>query len=201
MARVAVAVPGISDAELVGYIAMCLGNNGEAVPRVCLDLRTLEGVVAADAAVPSSAIAELRQQLSLLARDDFRLLAAAARIEVANETAGRAQERLSRLAARHFILSVRGVKRGDANFARQLTILDDLAETRHEIRLPGIPVDQLRAISGVPFEIRLPTAGSEIPFDASRPLLKAAVDRAAREADALHRRQGEITTEQVLARL
>src|SRR5262249_4909661 len=42
---------------------------------------------------------------------------------------------------------------------------------------------------------------NEIPFDAPRPLLKAAVDLAAREADALHLPKASITTEQVLARL
>ena len=64
-----------------------------------------------------------------------------------------------------------------------------------------MPVDELRSITGVPFVIRLPAAGSEVPFDAPRPLLKAAVDLAAREAGGLHQRRADITTEQVLARL
>jgi hypothetical protein len=53
----------------------------------------------------------------------------------------------------------------------------------------------------VPFVIRLPASGSEIQFDAPRPLLKAAVDLATREADALHLPKASVTTEQVLARL
>ena len=64
-----------------------------------------------------------------------------------------------------------------------------------------MPVDQLRPITGVPFMMRLPASGNEVPFDAPRPLLKAAVDLAAREADALHLRRATVTTEQVLARL
>jgi hypothetical protein len=64
-----------------------------------------------------------------------------------------------------------------------------------------MPVDQLSSLTGVPFAIRLPASGSEMSFDASRPLLKAAVDLAAREADALHQRRADVTTEQVLARL
>ena len=64
-----------------------------------------------------------------------------------------------------------------------------------------MPADQLRAISGVPFAIQLPTAGSETHYDAPRPLFKAAVDLAAREADAFHRGRANVTTEQVLARL
>jgi hypothetical protein len=64
-----------------------------------------------------------------------------------------------------------------------------------------MPVDQLGAISGVPFAIQLPAAGGETHYDAPRPLLKAAVDLAAREADALHRGRANVTTEQVLGRL
>jgi hypothetical protein len=64
-----------------------------------------------------------------------------------------------------------------------------------------MPVDQLRSLSGVPFMIPLPAAGGEMHFDAPHPLLKAAVDLAAREADALHQRRADVTTEQVLGRL
>jgi hypothetical protein len=96
---------------------------------------------------------------------------------------------------------MQAARRSDTNFARQLAILDELAEDRAELRLPRMPVDQLRSLDGVPFAIRLPAAGNDLPFDAPRPLLKAAVDLAAREAAALHRRQADVTTEQVLARL
>jgi len=96
---------------------------------------------------------------------------------------------------------LQAARRGEANFARQLAILDELAEDRAELRLPRMPVDQLRSLPGVPFEIRLPASGTETHYDAPRPLLKAAVDLAAREAATLHRRQADITTAQVLARL
>jgi hypothetical protein len=96
---------------------------------------------------------------------------------------------------------MQAARRSDANFARQLAILDELVEDRAELRLPRMPVDQLRSLSGGPFEIRFPAAATDIPLDAPRPLLKAPVDLAAREAAALHRRQADITTEQVLARL
>jgi superfamily II DNA or RNA helicase len=200
--RVAVSIPGTDDAELVGYVAMCRVKNGEPTPRVFLDMSDLDDfAVEGEVPVPATAVEELRERLRALARDEFGLLAAAPRIEAANETAGRAQGRLTRLVAKHFILSMQAARRGETNFARQLAVLDELAEDRAELRLPRMPVDQLRSLSGVPFEIRLPAAGTDVPLDAPRPLLKAAVDLAAREAAALHRRQADITTEQVLARL
>jgi hypothetical protein len=151
--------------------------------------------------VQMAAIESFTADLVARARDEFRVLAAASRIEETNEKAGRAQLRLTHLVAKHFIFSVQRSHRGEANFARQLTILDEVVESRPEQRLPRMPVDQLRSITGVSFVIRLPAAGDEMPFDAPRPLLKAAVDLAAREADALHRRRADVTTEQVLARL
>ena len=63
-----------------------------------------------------------------------------------------------------------------------------------------MPVDQLRSITGVPFAIRLPAAGDEVAFDAPCPLLKVAIDLAAREADAAPAPR-ERYDGQVLARL
>jgi hypothetical protein len=157
--------------------------------------------IEADAHMPVSAIDAFTGQLAARARQEFRLLAAARRIEEINEAAGRAQARLTRLIAKHFILSAQREHRGEANFARQLAALDDITDKSAEQRLPRMPVDQLRSLSGVPFAIPLPAAGGEVPFDAPRPLLKAAVDLAAREADGLHQRRADVTTEQVLTRL
>ncbi len=200
--RVATSIPGTDDAELVGYVAMCRGENGEPMPRAFLDMNDLNHLtVEGEVPVPPAAVEELRERLHTLARDEFGLVAAAPRIEAVNVTAGRSQAHLTRLVAKHFILSMQAARRGEANFARQLDILDELAADRAELRLPRMPVDQLRSLPGVPFVIRLPAAGNDVPFDAPRPLLKAAVDLAAREAAALHRRQSDITTEQVLARL
>jgi hypothetical protein len=200
--RVSVRIPGADVAELVGYVVMRRDKEGGVTPYVVLDMANLDDLaIEADAPVPMSAIESLTVQLAARAREEFRVVAAAERIEEANEKPGRAQLRLTHLVARHFILSVQRAHRGEPNFARQLAVLDEIVETRPEQRLPRMPVDELRSITGVPFVIRLPASGSEVPFDASRPLLKAAVDLAAREADALHQSRANVTTEQVLARL
>jgi hypothetical protein len=177
-------------------------QDGVVTPYMALDMSGVEDLdIDAETTVTTSAIESLTAQLAARARDEFRVLAAAGRIEEINEKAGRAQARLTHLVAKHFILSAQRAHRGETNFARQLAILDEIAENSVEQRLPRMPVDQLRSLDGVPFVIRLPAAGNDLPFDAPRPLLKAAVDLAAREAAALHRRQADITTEQVLARL
>jgi hypothetical protein len=200
--RISVPVPGADGAELVGYVVMRRDKDGAVAPHIVLDMATLDDLaIEAETPVPPSAVESLTAQLAARARDEFKVLAAAQRIEESNEAAGRAQLRLTHLVARHFILSVQRAHRGEANFARQLTVLDEIVETRAEQRLARMPVDQLRSITGVPFTIRLPASGNEVPFDASRPLLKAAVDLAAREADALHQSRASVTTEQVLARL
>jgi len=200
--RIGVPIPGADGAELVGYVVMRRNEDGAVAPQVVLDMAGLDGLaIDADTPVPPSAAEDLTTRLVGRARDEFRVLAAARRIEEANEKAARAQVRLTHLVARHFILSVQRAHRGEANFRRQLAVLDEIVETSPEQRLPRMPVDQLRSITGVPFAIRLPASGNEVPFDAPRPLLKAAVDLAAREADALHLSRANITTEQVLARL
>jgi hypothetical protein len=200
--RVSVSIPGADDAELVGYVVMRRNKDGVVAPHVVLDMADLDDLsIDAETPVPLSAVEDLGAQLAGRARDEFRVLAAASRIEEANGRAGRAQLRLTHLVARHFILSVQRAHRGETNWSRQLAVLDDIVESSAEQRLPRMPVDQLRSITGVPFAIRLPASGNEVPFDAPRPLLEAAVDLAAREANALHQRRAEVTTEQVLARL
>jgi hypothetical protein len=178
------------------------GEEGAVTPHAVFEISDLEGlVIDAETPVPVPAIEILTAQLAARAGDEFRVLAAAPRIEEANERAGRAQVRLTHLIAKHFILSTQRAHRAEPNFARQLTILDEIVDERAEIRLPRMPVDQLRSLTGVPFTISLPASGNEVHFDAPRPLLRAAVDLAAREAAALHRRRAEVTTEQVLGRL
>jgi hypothetical protein len=127
--RVAVSIPGIDDAELVGYVAMCRMKNGEPTHRVFLEMTDLENLsVEGEVPVPPAAIEDLHERLRAVARNEFGLLEAVPRIEAANETAGRAQGRLTRLVAKHFILSMQAARRSDTNFARQLAILDELAE-------------------------------------------------------------------------
>jgi superfamily II DNA or RNA helicase len=200
--RVGVPIPGAESAELASYVVMKRDKEGVVAPHVVLDIASLDGLaIEEDTPVPTSAVQDLMAQLAARARDEFRVLAAARRIEEVNEKAGRAQFRLTHLVAKHFIQSVQRAHRGETNWSRQLKVLEEILETGPEKRLPRMPVDQLRSITGVPFAIHLPTSGNETPFDAPRPLLKAAIDLAAREAAALHRRRTDVTTEQVLARL
>jgi hypothetical protein len=200
--RVSVPISGAEGAELVGYIVMNRSKDGTIAPHAVLDMADLESLaIDEDTPVPVAAAERLEAQLSARARDDFRVLTAAQRIEEANRKAARAQFRLTHLVAKNFILSVQGAHRGEANWSRQLRVLEEILETGPEKRLPRMPVDELRLITGVPFAIRLPASGDEVPFDAPRTLLKAAVDLAAREAAALHRSRADVTTEQVLARL
>jgi hypothetical protein len=128
-------------------------------------------VIEAETPVPMTAIESLTHQIAVIARDEFRVLAAAHRIEEINVKAGRAKTRLTHLVAKHFILSAQAAHRGEANFWRQLDVLDEIVETRPEQRLPRMPVDQFHSIAaaGVPFAIRLPASGDEVPFDAPSP--------------------------------
>jgi hypothetical protein len=189
-----VQIPGADAAELVGYVVMHREKGGTG-PRVVLDMSGLRALeIDPETPVPTSDAQRLTGELVARAREEFQLLAAAERVETVNQSAGRAQARLTRLVAKHFILSAQ-TYRGETSFARQLNILDEITKERAELRLPRMPVDQLRLVSGVPFSIPLPATGTEMHFDAPRPLLKAAVDLAAREADALHRRRAEVTTD------
>lgn len=202
--RVSAPIPGTDRAERVGYAIMRRDENGQIVPALVFDMSAVADlVIDADAPVPAEAIEILRHILSTGVREEFRLLAAASRIKEMNEKAARAQTRLAHVVAKHFILSVQRAHRGDANFARQLAVLDNIVEGCNEQRLPRMLVNELRTTSeaGVPFVFRLPAGASELPLNVPRPLLKAAVDLAARQADALHQGRAAVTTEQVLAQL
>ncbi len=200
--RVGVPIPATDGAELVGYVVMRRDQHGVVAPYVILSFRAIEGIdIDAEAPVPAAAVESLTAGLAARAREEFRVLAAARTIEELNEKAAHAQRRPTYLVAKSFVLSVQRAHRGEANFARQLAVLDEIVERSAEQRLARLPVDQLLSVKGVPFQIQLPAAGSETHYDAPRPLLRAAVDLAAGEADALHRRPAEVTTEQVLARL
>jgi hypothetical protein len=202
--RVSVPIPATEGAELVGYVVMARAKSASVAPTVVTDMSSLQDlIIEAETVVPADAIEKLTAQLAEVAKDEFRVFAAAARIEEINEKAARAQTRFAHLVARHFILSVQRAHRGEASFARQLSVLDDIVENGAVCRLPRMPVDDLRSImdGGVPFTIPLPIGSREVAFDAPRPLLKAAVDLAARKAEALHQGRASVTTDQVLARL
>ncbi len=75
--RVAVSIPGIDDAELVGYVAMCRMKNGEPTPRVFLEMTDLENLsVEGEVPVPPAAIEDLHERVRAVARNEFGLLEA-----------------------------------------------------------------------------------------------------------------------------
>lgn len=148
-------------------------ETGAGAPHIVLDIARLEELaIEEDTPAPASAVEDLTAKLAARARDEFRVFAAAGRIEEANQKAGGAQFRLTHLVAKHFVLSVQRAHRGESNWSHQLKVLEEILDTGLEKRLPRMPVDQLRSITGVPFAIQLPASGNETPFDAPRPLLQ-----------------------------
>jgi hypothetical protein len=94
--RVAVPIPGADGAQLVGYMVMRQDKNGVVAPLTVFDMSELKNPeIDEHVPVPLSAVESLTAQLAARAGDEFRILAAAPRIEEANQKAGRAQFLLS----------------------------------------------------------------------------------------------------------
>jgi hypothetical protein len=88
-----------------------------------------------------------------------------------------------------------------ASGVRQLAALDELVETRPKAETVAAAGRSAALDQRRPVLDPAAGAGNEMHFDAPRPLLEAAVDLAARETDARHRRRLEVATEQVRTRL
>jgi hypothetical protein len=136
-----------------------------------------------------------------IARREYAATEACARVEAANERAGRSQVLLDCLVAHDLMRSRQQTGSSEPGFWREVDAIQQICCGRDMIRVQRIPVTLGRRLSGLPFDLILPTTGEEGYVDAPRPLLIAALDAVCRLANGMKVRRAELPTADVLERL
>jgi hypothetical protein len=155
----------------------------------------------AAASVSADDAESLRQCLSAMARQEFAMTQAVPRINAINEQAGHSQRLLDYLAARGLLQSRLQTGSAEALFWREVQALEAISRGRDVLRVRHIPSALGRRLSGLLFDLDLPSLGDEGYVDAPPPLVQASLDAMCRLANGLKRRRADLSTAEVLSRL
>jgi len=189
-------------AELVGYAVATFGPGGSEQVKLVTAWEDLEDPeIAEDGCVPDQELARLESRLRRMAREEFKVMRAAERIERDNVRAGRAQIAFAYLLARALLQSAaRDTERGD--FAAVARGLEEELHTDSAMSISGLSAKELRSIrSELLFELTVPSIGPKATVFASSTMLRSAFDAACRTADAAKRRWSELSVDDVIRRL
>jgi helicase-like protein len=199
--RLEVEIPEVS-ATVVGYAVAQRGADGRSDCRLVTSWRELASLSLDEAANVSVDDGEsLRQRLSTMAREELTMPQAVPRIEAHNERAGGSQRLLDYLAARGLLQSRLQTGSSEVLFWREVQALESIAQGRDMLRIRHIPAALAGRLSGVLFDLNLPSVGEEGYVDAPPPLIQSALDAMCRLADGLKRRRADLTTAEVFNRL
>jgi hypothetical protein len=123
------------------------------------------------------------------------------RIEAVNERAGRSQLLLDYLVARGFLQSRQQTGAGEIQFWREMQALEEICQGRDSVRVGRIPTALGQHLSGLLFDLDLPSVGDEGDVHAPQPFLQASRHAVCGLANGLKRRRAELSTAAVLSRL
>ena len=199
--RLEVEVPEIP-VTIVGYAVAERTSEGQPCHRLVTswcDLAALQLDVSRSLSEPE--VEPLRQQLSVIARQEFALTRAVPRVEALNEGAGRSQLLLAYLVARGILQSRLQTGSAEVLFWREIQALEAISQGRESIRVRHIPTTLGQRLSGLLFSLDLPSMGDEGYMDAPQPLLQASIEAVCRVANGLKRRRADLSTADVLTRL
>jgi hypothetical protein len=143
----------------------------------------------------------LRQRLSAIAPQEFAITQAVPRIEALNERAGHSQRLRSYLGARGLLQSRMQTGSAEALLWREVQALEAICQGRDRLRVRHIPPALGLLLSGVLFDLDLPSMGDEGFVDAPQPLIQASLDAMCRLANGLKRRRADLATAEVISRL
>jgi hypothetical protein len=199
--RLEVQVPG-APASMVGYAVAECNADGSTCIRLVTSMQDLAGLQLNEAVeLTAGEIDPVYQALTEMARREFVTTEALARVEGGNERAGQSQLLLDYLVARDLMRSRQQTGSSEPVFWREVAALEEICRGRDMIRARRIPVTVGRHLSGLLFDLSLPTTGEEGDVDAPRPLLMAALDTVCRLANSMKVRRSELLSADVLERL
>ena len=200
--RLEVDLPDIP-VKVVGYAVA--QRDADDQPACCLvtsvhDLATLRLREAGQ--LTDADVEPVHRALAAMAQKEYHTTLMVPRIEAVNEDAGRSQERLDYLIIRGIVLSRQRTGGAESLFWREITALEEIFQEKDlVIQVRRIPSMQARALSGLLFDVTIPTIGEESSVGASHPLLMAALEAAQRLANGMKVKRAELSTDDFLARL
>ncbi len=198
--RLAVPLPDIEGAEIVGYAVACHEPGGGREVRLVRSWQDLTGLeLAEEKSLAPEEVALLQEELARLAAAEFQPYRTAAIIEQANIRAARAQEVLNFLAI-YSLLEARA-KEGML-FGTALREVESLFTDRERINVADVPAAILRPFAGeLLFACQIPTIGDKFTLSIPRPLARTAIDAVNRLVDGMKVRRGDLRVATVLTRL
>ncbi|MCL6638541.1 MAG: helicase [Firmicutes bacterium] len=201
--RIAVPVPGLEDAEMVGYAVACRGSGGSTEVRLVRAWADLGGLQPAETvSLTEAEVSPLREQLGRMARDELEPFLAAERIERANIRAAHTQEMLNYLVARGLLESNPRFTANGALYGPVLREVESLYEDRERVNLRDLPADLLRPVQGdLLFECQVPSVGDKAQLSVPFILAQTAVNAVNRLVDSMKVRKSELRVDTVTARL
>ncbi|MGE3536743.1 MAG: helicase-related protein [Candidatus Tectimicrobiota bacterium] len=188
---------------VVGYAVAHLEEDGHSSCRLVTTFDAMETLRLHETApLAEDDIVRARRALEGIARETYRLPPAVARIETLNETSGHSQEMLNYLVIYGIIASRQRTGGAEPLFWREIDALEELFRLPDScIRVRRLPGAQTHALSGLLFDLAVPSTGDDIYLDAPRPLLFAALEAAHRLATDMRVKKSDLTTDEFLVRL
>jgi hypothetical protein len=199
--RLEVEIPD-SPVTVVGYAVAAREHNDQPCCRLVTswhELATLR--LDASGSLSEPEVESLRQRLTALARQELAMTQALPRIESLNERAGGSQLLLDYVVARGILQSRLQTGSSEALFWREVQALEAICQGREILRVRHIPTALGRRLSGLLFDLDLPSVGDEGFVDAPQSLVQASIDAVCRLASGLKRRRADLPTADVLTRL
>jgi hypothetical protein len=105
------------------------------------------------------------------------------------------------LVARGALQSRLQTSSAEAPFWHEVQALEAICQGRDCLRVRHIPPALGRRLSGVLFDLELPSVGDEGFVDAPQPLIQASLDAMCRLANGLKRQRADLVTADVISRL
>lgn len=201
--RIAVPVPGFSGAEMVAFGVACKNSEGIREIRLVKSWQDLQNMnLDEDAVLGEEEVEVLKEELSLLAWDEFKHYAAAMRIERENEKAAHGQEILNLLVGHSLLWARAGFGGDEPLFWPAIKEVEALFTDRESVLAPDIPVAKLKPVADMlVINCHIPAVGDKLHLSVPRILGTTSVDAAKRLADGMKAKKSELRAQTVLARM
>lgn len=188
--------------EGVGYAVGTLDEEDKTACRLvasCSDLVDIS--IHEEAMLTDEDVAAPLQSLRKRFEEDLKVHRVMPQIERENERAARSQVLLNFLIIRGLMMDRKMLGKGQALFWREIESIEEDYKDRESMRIRHIPSSIAGKLSGLLLDVSITHAGEDTYVDTPQVFLKAAVEAACREADAMRRKKSDLLTDEVLSRI
>jgi ERCC4-related helicase len=188
--------------EGAGYAAATLDEEGKTICRLVTSCSESGDIsIKEDGVITEADTAASLQSLRKLTEEDLKVHISMPQIEKENERAARSQIVLNYLIIRGLMMDRKMLGKGQTLFWREIESIEEDYKDRESLRIRHIPSGVARKLSGLLLDVSITHAGEDTYIDTPKVFLKAAIEAACREADAMRAKKSELLTDEVLSRL